>query len=283
MAGVNPLLSPVLQPEDDENRRCQFCSYRGTLTREHLWPEAFQTYFPNFTGSVHQTWDIDGKHPPKEWVQPPFRIRRKIDCAKCNNERLRDIEVAAAPWIWRMAQGIGEPTALDLPTQQKIAAFALRMAAVGQYIGPDLRPVPRSHREHLVANGSPPPLVEVWAYLYSGIDWAFRVETTPQAIAAAPGEPVPSEPNAYFGLIRMGRLVLEIAAMTAGGGLIPYPFHPPSFRSYTPIWPLVFGSTRVWPPAGMLSPDGLAQRLAAIERLGMVQAEPEPGPPPGQS
>lgn len=107
------------------------------------------------------------------------------------------------------------------------------------------------------------------------------MQTASQAITG-PGETAPKGPNAYFGLIRMGRLVLEIAAMTAGEELIPYAFHPLSFRSYVPTWPLVFGSTRVWPPGDMLSADGPAQRLAAFENLGMVRVEPELRPPPHQ-
>jgi hypothetical protein len=43
---------------------------------------------------------------------------------------------------------------LPLDAQRKIAAFALRMFAVAQYTHPTTRPIPRTHREHLVTHRS---------------------------------------------------------------------------------------------------------------------------------
>jgi hypothetical protein len=142
----------ALQPEEDESQRCQFCSYRGKLTQEHLWPAAFKKYFPELRSARthHQRFDTYNPLGGHEWDALPFDSTVGIDCNVCNNQRLRGIEVEAAPWVWGMARGFRDPTALPPTAQGQLAAFALRMVTVGQYTQPRLRPVPRAHREHLV-------------------------------------------------------------------------------------------------------------------------------------
>jgi hypothetical protein len=103
-----------------------------------------------------------------------------------NNQRLRGIEVEAAPWVWGMARGFRQPTALPPTAQRQLAAFALRMVAVGQYTRPQLRPVPRAHREHFVTHRTPPPLVGCWAFYCEGNDATFRVLSPTSVCANVP-------------------------------------------------------------------------------------------------
>lgn len=253
-----PILNPALNPEPEETTRCQFCSYQGKLTREHVWPEAFKTYFPEVDRLHHQRFDFDiqGQQAGHEWDAPAFNSTVAIDCKACNNQHLRRIEKDAATWIWGMTRGIRRRTLLTLTTQRKLAAFTLRMVAVGQYTRPQLRPVPRAHREYLITHRAPPPLVEVWAFYYEGNDQVFRIQAGPQGISG-PGES-PVGPNAYRGVLRMGHLVLEIAARTDN---LPYPFRPPDPRTFIPLWPIELNRVGIWPPERMLDDAELEGRL----------------------
>jgi hypothetical protein len=244
------ILDPALHPEPDESRRCQFCSYEGKLTREHLWPGEFKRLFPEAKSVRHERFDATNPPVPRTWQGPAFESTVTIDCAMCNNKHLRRIEREAAIWIFGMARGVRRPTPLHLETQRKLAAFALRMTSVAQYTGPDLRPIPRSHREHLVIHRTPPPAVEVWLSYYAGDDWAWRVQTTPQGISAGPGQSLQPGPNAYYGFLRVGHVVLQIAARTDG---LPYPFRPRDPDIYIPIWPIEINRVGIWPPVRMIN------------------------------
>lgn len=272
---MDPMLSPVLQPEEDESQRCQFCPYRGKLTQEHLWPETYKKWFPQITEAHHQRYDVRAPQGAREWDGPPFQSTVGIDCNDCNNEQLRKIERAALVWVVGMARGLRPVKPLLLDTQRKLAAFTLRMVAVSQYTHPELRPVPRSHREHLVTHRAPPPMVDVWLSYYEGHDAVFRIQGMPLGVSG-PNERPPIGPNAYHGFVRMGHLILEIASRTDGP--FPYPLPKPDSRTFIPIWPIEFNRIGIWPPERALDDAGLSQRLAAFDQGALVWVELPPVP-----
>jgi hypothetical protein len=239
---------PALHPESGESRLCAFCSYRGKLTGEHVWPQRFRDLFPQLGRTRHQRGDLQS---PIEFDAVAFTATVNIDCNTCNNQRLESIERDASPYVKAMALAL---TAQALPpdAQRRIAAFALRMFAVSQYTHPRTRPVPRRHREHLVMHQAPPDEVHAWIWGYNGRDVrAPQVRGSAQLIAA-PGERLPKWANAYRGILRIGHLVIEMATRTDG---IPFPFLTGVSEGALCIWPPEVGRVAVWPPGVLLDED----------------------------
>jgi hypothetical protein len=255
------IVDPLIQPEHDESTRCQFCDYRGKLTAEHVWPSQFRKITPGVSTVRHQLGTVGATGLNQEWLGAAFSAKVRIDCRKCNHERLKRIENDALPYFAAMAASPTGNWPLQPDAQRKVAAFALRMFAVTQYTHPSGRPVPRAHREHLASHRSPPPLVEVWAMGYGGAN-TDRVHTQAGASRlAGPGEPMPDRSNAYRGIMRFGHLVLEVAALTDGRA---FPFLPEDDRIFLRLWPIEFDRVGIWPPSRMLDDADLAGRIANL-------------------
>lgn len=93
---VSQLVDPALHRERGESQRCAFCNYRGKLTSEHIWPERFQTLFPELKMVKDQHGD---PRSPLEFDAMAFTGKARIDCDRCNNIKLETIERAAMPHI----------------------------------------------------------------------------------------------------------------------------------------------------------------------------------------
>jgi hypothetical protein len=254
------IVDPTLVPEQDESRRCQFCDYRGKVTAEHIWPSQYQQITPGVRTAMHEQ-GLIGAPTMRRFSAKAFSATARISCGKCNHERLKTIEDEALPYVAAMAANIGT-IPLPLVAQRKLAAFALRMFAVAQYTHASARPIPRSHREHLITHRAPPQRVEVWAMGYQGAQERVHM-TCAGARLAAPGERIPDRANAYHGLLRFGRLVLEIAALTDGRS---FPFLPQDDRIFLRLWPIELNRVGIWPPVRMLGDaewDGRIANLSA--------------------
>jgi hypothetical protein len=197
--------------------------------------------------------------PARRFNARAFSAKASIDCGRCNHELLNAIENEALPYVAAMASNIGT-FPLGLVAQRKIAAFAFRMFAVTQYTHPAVRPIPRNHREHLVTHRAPPQRAEVWAMGYQGNREKVYV-TCGGARLAGPRERLPDRANAYHGILRFGRLILEIAALTDGR---PFPLLPDDPRSYLRLWPIELNRIGVWPPPRMLDEADWEGRLATL-------------------
>ncbi len=256
---MSQLLDPALNREPGESQRCAFCGYRGKLTSEHVWPERFQTLFPELKMVKYQHGD---PRSPLKFDAIAFTGKVRIDCDKCNNTKLERIESAAIPHIKFLALGI-RAGVLPFEAQRKVAAFGVRMLAVGQYTHPHLRPIPRHHREHLVLNRSPPQHTEVSLWAYDGPDFqAPQVRGIPQKLML-PSERTPDWMNAYRGILRVGHLVIEVAARTDGRPLVFLPKPPGTFVR---IWPIDLTRPQVWPPQKSMTEVGWEQRVADLDR-----------------
>src|ERR1700694_1480917 len=213
------IVDPTQHPEPDEAHHCQLCQFTGSLTREHIWPWVLRKHFPEITRARHErghTGKPQGKLARDTWQAPPFTASARIDCHRCNHNRLAKIENEAIPLVVPMVRGTGG-FPLPLTAQRKLAAFAIRMIAVGQYTHPSQRPVIRAHREHLSAQLSPPPRMEVWAMCAERCSLTDTVHLQAASFQfAGPGETFPHWANAYRGILRFGHLVLEIAALHDG-------------------------------------------------------------------
>jgi hypothetical protein len=148
-----------------------------------------------------------------------------------------------------------------------LAAFALRMVAVAQYTHPERRPVPRHHREHLVTHRSPPQHAEVWAFYYTGDDTMDVVLQGGGQRLSGSNERVPEWANAYRGILRIGHLVLELAARTDNR---PYPAIPADDRAFVRLWPMEFNRIPVWPPDRLLDHAEFARRLSSFDAVATV-------------
>lgn len=254
------LRDPTQRPEPDEGWHCAFCDYRGkALTGEHVWPERFEVLFPGIQLAKHQRGTLLPEVQLSTWDAPPFSTKVPIDCARCNSDILRTIEREALRYIQPMALGAGVG-GVPITARQKLAAFALRMFSVGQYTHPSARPIPRHHRELLISDHAPPLRAEVWAWAHSGTD----ISAWLQAGAAQvmwPGEAVPLGANSYRGILRIGHLVLEMAARTDGQ---TFPLIPSDRDAFLRLWPLNLSDILIWPPKHLLSEADWNAHLATL-------------------
>ncbi len=262
------IVDPLLRPEANESRRCAFCNYKGKLTAEHIWPETIGKYIEVPGRPRHRRGTFSLPESVTTWEQKAFAATVHIDCNPCNHERLETIEREAIPYIVAMAFNPDDGGGLPLTARRKLAAFALRMFAVTQYTHQTVRPVPRSHREHLVSNHRAPPLITaVWLWRLAfdpGREFEPSIHGIPIRVARK-GETLPAGNNAYHGLLRFGALVMEIASRIDGQ---PFPVSPVAPDAVIPIWPPDLGRVLSWPPKQVLSErdwqgrlDGLTESL----------------------
>jgi hypothetical protein len=251
-----------LEPEV-ERGRCAFCDYRGKLTKEHVWPSQFNKVIKITGRAEHQRGDITTTEPER-WRAEAFAASVRIDCGTCNHHKLRLIEdEAIIPYVAPMLAG-QSGGGFHLEAQRKIAAFALRMFAVAQYTHPYFRPIPRSHREHLVTHRSPPPRTEVWLWTCppATADMILPAIYCGSLMVSGKGEQHSGRVNAYHGILRIAHLVIEIASRTDG---LAFPVVPVAPGSYLRIWPILdFNRIFIWPPAQALTEDDLAARIRGI-------------------
>jgi hypothetical protein len=251
----------TLQPEPYEGSHCAFCDYHGKLTGEHVWPQRLiKALLPPGTLSATTR---SGALPPDaitSWTTSALEGEVNIDCDKCNNSRLEAIEVAATPYVAAMAAGRQGP--LDQSAQRAVAAFALRMFAVAQYTTLH-RGVPRSHREYLVTHGEPPVTARVWIWEYGGSGTSTIVRSRSKVIVW-PGDHGAERPNAYQGILRVGRLILEVGATTDDRR---YPVAPQGPGvAHLVIWPPHPRRSIVnWPPPVTTNDQAFDLRVAAMD------------------
>jgi hypothetical protein len=269
------ILDPSQHPEKDESERCQFCPYRGKLTQEHIWPWRLRNHFPQLRTAAYTKGGFTAGRvaPDTEWTGRPFASTASIDCHPCNHRRLERIEAEAIPLFVAMARGALPKSGILPNNQRKLAAFALRMVAVGQYTDANTRPVPRAHREHLAQNASPPSRVEVWAFCCEhgevGID-TIELLGSSQRFAGM-GEGIPHRANSYRGLLRFGRIVLELAARSDGGTV---PVIPPDSRAFLRLWPLDLQRIGVWPPDRMITEEEFRRRVDSFGQAATLWPRP---------
>lgn len=263
-----------LLPEPNEGSRCAFCDYRGTLTGEHIWPQGLLAAlgFPKSAKATVTRGGAPSAWPSTTWTTSAFAGEVRIDCDICNNRKLEAIEKAAKRWVVAMALG-GSKGPLDAAAQRDVAAFALRMFAVAQYTNPTNRPIPRDHREFLVEHGEAPKAVRVWLWSYAGANpWSGRIYILPIEVRW-PGDEGAMRENAYRGILRVGHLVIEIAASTNAR---PFPIAPRQVGAHLVIWPPDRPCQAVnWPPALALDEARLQERIDAL----LKSIEVDIGPP----
>ena len=261
---MSAFADPAAAPEPDESRRCQFCVFRGPLTREHVWPQQYRKMLPGVRNATHQRGSF-GTGPTHTWSAKAFSTQARITCHDCNHVRLRGIEEEALELFSALAatdpSNATSITTLSSIAQRQLAAFALRMFAVTQYTNGTSRPVPRWHREHLVQHRSPPQHIDMWAFACAGATPEIRMQCGASRVAG-PGEPLPLGANAYRGVLRFGSLVVEVAAMWSPR---PFPIRPQDRRLYVPLWPLVIGRVGIWPPERWLDDSAYQGRLANLD------------------
>jgi hypothetical protein len=264
---MSSIVDPSLYPELNEAQRCAFCGYQGKLTQEHVWPRRFRKLVKVTGNPQHMRGSYGrgsfGADVMQTWRAAPWTARVGIDCNHCNNVRLEYIERQAIRFVGPMAFSQREG-GIPVPARQWLAAFALRMVAVGQYTHAQHRPIPRRHREYLVTNQAAPPPTAVWLWRYDfDVGQLMDVNIHCASMRAIrKGEPLPAWNNAYHGLLRVGALIMEVASRTDGRG---YPEEPLAPGRMIPIWPLDIGRVLSWPPAHALSQGEWTQRVLSLD------------------
>jgi hypothetical protein len=269
-------IGSALQPEPNEGSRCAFCKYWGKLTGEHIWPQGLLNAlgFPSDAKATVTRGGGPALEARTAWTASAFDGEVRIDCDICNNKRLEVIEKAARPYVAAMAAGeSGGP--LEPAAQRAVAAFALRMFAVAQYTHPSNRPVPRHHREFLVEHGEPPQEARVWLWRYEGANpMSSPIYILPVQVRW-PGDQGAERENAYRGILRVGHLVMEIAASTDER---PFPVTPVNRDAHLRIWPPHEPCETVdWPPLLVMNEVGLQQRIDSLTRTFTVPVHRPPG------
>lgn len=75
---------------------CPFCGSAGPFSREHWLPRDWGEYFPRLSGLVSANRDYDGEET-RVFIENRSHFDRQFSgiCRRCNNEWLREIDVAA--------------------------------------------------------------------------------------------------------------------------------------------------------------------------------------------
>jgi hypothetical protein len=256
-------VDPVRRREPDESNRCAFCDFRGKLTLEHVWPRRFDEEVTVTGLARHERGDMTSMEL-ESWRAGVFTARVRIDCDTCNNVKLETIEREAWPFVASMAFAEGAGV-LSLTAQRMVAAFALRMFAVAQYTHPQARPIPRHHREYLVTQGSAPPRTEVWLWTCAFAGEALNPDINAASMPVArKGEALGGMANGYRGILRIGRLIIEIASRTDG---MSFPMLPGRVRTYLRVWPITdLKRVIVWPPEQALTEAEWVARYRGINQ-----------------
>ena len=92
--------------------------------------------------------------------------------------------------------------------------------------------------------------MQVWAFCcdVGDLRGAIYLQAGTQRLAR-PGERLPDWANAYRGILRIGHLVLELAARNDGQ---TFPAIHQDGRAFVRLWPVDFSRIGIWPPVRLL-------------------------------
>ena len=255
-------------------RRCVFCGWEGTLTKEHAWPKWIRDVLPKgqVKGYSQQHRIAVGTGRVTEitgTLRHPAADRQvKVVCQReCNGGWMSQLELAAKPVLVPLI--LGERPHLSEQDQMLLAFWAAKTAMMLQFIHPaDIRGIPTAHYQWVYERREAPPDMRVW--LSAASDHFYRTAhytrarrlpgAIPPWLRPPPDEPTP--PDAYTAVMVIGRLVLSLVGWKTSDWdftVAPDDRWAPARRC---IWPPRPGGWS-WPPDVVLGSRIDVERFAA--------------------
>jgi hypothetical protein len=219
--------------------KCVFCGKARRLTHSHVWPDWVAKILPQ-TATHHE--QIIGKFDtfvPKMKGLPPWqRIRQghvgsrkpRNTCLVCNGGWMRHIEEATMAIMPPLL--LGRRLLLTLFEQRALAASMCLVSMRTELSGREMRAIPQTDRDWLMAHSEPPPHWKIWIARYEG---APRMDERYSAMQVA------SSPDVVTGVEHCNSQVTTLVI----GQLCAHMFSStvwPDFSGYegsvlAPIWP----------------------------------------------
>lgn len=247
---------------------CVFCRRDVPLTAEHVFPRWTQPYFadPDGQHGTHRRVTIRADSETVETTHrgQPATLRVRSVCAECNNGWMAELEANAKPFLVTMLRG--NTRAYYERGQTLIATWLVKTSLVaGSKFSPRL---PSEFYTALHAEQQPSANTRVWlaSTPYDGHHQSdFRPIRTHDS-----DEPPPSAPNAFSGMVVLGRFVGFVVSWLNSSPSIERllaRFEP----ALVPVWPYTAPAT--WPArGGALDFDALDQLADAIVAAHDVKA-----------
>jgi hypothetical protein len=230
-------------------RACVFCGARAR-SREHLWPDWLNGVLPNYTATTH-TWTTPGKR--RVWTSAEAATQRiAAVCHKCNTGWMSRLEAAAKPVLVPMITG--RKQSLDRPQQRTIAAWAFKMAVIGEQFVPKTASIPPNHRRWLLDNGEPPEAAKVFIAA-TDARWPADTHYHEQKLITLAGASLTPVVEGYVATVLIRHLAIQVC-----GSIFEHAefTHTAPFDSAVArVWPSV-RSVR-WPPGPVLAPTAVGQ------------------------
>jgi hypothetical protein len=234
-------------------RVCLFCGARAG-SREHLWPDWLNNVLPDYTDT---TYTLGGQRGTQSWSsKKPATHKIGAVCTDCNTGWLSRLETAAKPLLTPLITG--HKQRLNAEAELIIAAWAFKIAILGEYLDPSSAVIDREARRWLFDHGE--PAAETYVYLgATDARWPGDTHYSDKKMALHPIAGAVSEGLVgNVSTILIKHLALQVGWSPLNGAKFMY--QAPFDGSLAQIWPILAGSVQ-WPPGLVLQPPIVGQLI----------------------
>jgi hypothetical protein len=135
-------------------KTCIFCGARGSISKEHFWPEWLAKHIPPLMRNAHVS-----EFHSAEGLQPKQLLRRserpggvntkkiRAVCMRCNNEWMSGLESKAKPPLLALLNG--SRSVLALEDAETLGRWAALKSVVGEYAIEGTALTPATERQAL--------------------------------------------------------------------------------------------------------------------------------------
>jgi hypothetical protein len=145
--------------------KCIFCGL-GNLSKEHIWPQWAAAMLRTNSGPYGRELIVNTaghktiRHDKKERPGHITTVKVRAVCAKCNNEWMSAIEVAAKPVAIPMM--LGKPLTLDRTMQTALVNWLVLKLMVMEQTNRSDATFSSHDREQFLVNRTVPAYVRIW-------------------------------------------------------------------------------------------------------------------------
>ena len=148
---------------------CVFCG-NAKLSNEHVWPRWLARAAPGPQQSLRvfrrRTEQAGGTQAQDEWPAPPYTIKVRAVCRRCNHGWMSELEQEVRPLMEPMLHG--QSRILDRDRQKLLALWAFKTATMLEFVYPQERAIQLSDAAWVYEHREPPPRAIVWIASYRG-------------------------------------------------------------------------------------------------------------------
>lgn len=180
-------------------RTCIFCGNKGSISKEHFWPDWLGQYFtksPN-DGNISELHAAKGLQPKKLQFRKGRQgsvLTKKIRvvCKSCNNGWMSALEEKAKPIL--VAGICGHSLELSQSQLAELAHWACVKAIVGEHSEGEMALTPSEDRYLVFTQSKIPDYFRIYIGLHSSITQVayLRHSTTVSRTMSGPNPPLPS-------------------------------------------------------------------------------------------